>query len=304
MSAPNATIGVVGLGQMGAPLARTLLRAGFRVVAWDVNCAAVESAATYGAVPAADLAAVARETATVLTSLPNAAIVREVALGEHGFVRQAAPGGMLVDLSTTTPGEARALAADLAEFGWAFLDAPVSGGTSGAASGTLTVMVGGPADIYARAEPVLRAIGSKVTHCGPAGAGQVAKACNQLIVMATLEAVAEALTLASEAGLDVARIHEALLGGYADSPILKIQGERMLTRNFEPGGRTKYNLKDISTIDELAGASGIELPVFAAAAAQFRRLVDRGAGDLDNAAIITVVERPAGRVASQEETSQ
>jgi 2-hydroxy-3-oxopropionate reductase len=139
--------------------------------------------------------------------------------------------------------------------------------------------------------PILVSLARVVVHCGPAGAGQVAKACNQLIVMATLGAVAEALVMAKRAGLDPARVREALLGGYAASPILDIQGDRMLRRDFAPGGKAAYNLKDISTIRQMASSAALDLPVFEAAAEQMLRLINEGGSDLDNSALITVVER-------------
>lgn len=284
-------VGVIGLGQMGRPIARTLMHAGWRVVAWDLARAAVDQLGAEGAVAADDPADVARQAPVVITSLPGIDAVRAVALGERGIATAHRPTELLIDMSTTTPAGARTLAADLAPLGVAFLDAPVSGGTSGAASGTLTVMVGGRREDLERSRPILDSLACMVVHCGPAGAGQVAKACNQLIVMTTLGAVAEALVLAEGAGLDPALVRQALMGGYAASPILEIQGDRMLRRDFTPGGKAAYNLKDIATIREIASGAALDLPVFEAAAGQMLDLIDHGGAELDNSALITVVKR-------------
>ena len=283
-------VGVVGLGQMGGPMARVLQRAGFRVVAWDLNAAALEAAARDGIEPAADAAAVAALAPLILTSLPDIAALRVAALGERGLVEANRRDLLVIDTSTIAPRDAQGLAAELADYGVGFLDAPVSGGTAAARSGQLSVMVGGDAKALERARPVLTAISKTIVHCGPTGAGQIAKACNQLIVMATVGAVAEVLVLARHCGLDPAVVREALMSGLAASPILDIHGDRMLRRDFVPGGRVRYNLKDISTIRDLCAANALELPIFAAAARQIERLVEGWGGDLDNAAVVLVVE--------------
>jgi 2-hydroxy-3-oxopropionate reductase len=289
-------VGVIGLGQMGRPIARTLMHSGWTVVAWDLAAAASEELGSEGVIIAEDPADVARQASIVITSLPGGDAVRAVALGDRSLTSPGGRAELLVDMSTTTPAAARALAADLARLGMAFLDAPVSGGTSGAASGTLTVMVGGTAGDLDRARPILESLARMVVHCGPAGAGQVSKACNQLIVMTALGAVAEALVLAKAAGLDPAKVRQALMGGYAASPILEIQGDRMLRRDFAPGGKAAYNLKDIATIREVASSAALDLPVFEAAAKQMLQLISEGGADLDNSALITVVERAAGAI--------
>jgi 2-hydroxy-3-oxopropionate reductase len=288
------TVGVIGLGQMGRPMARALMRAGWQAVVWDLAATAADRLGSEGAIVARDPADVAQQASVVITSLPGIDAVRAVAFGDESLTSHGGRPELLVDMSTTTPGGARALAADLAPFGVSFLDAPVSGGASGAAAGTLTVMVGGAVEDLDRARPVLDSLARLIVHCGPAGAGQVAKACNQLIVMTALGAVAEALVLARRAGLDAAVVRQALLGGYAASPILEIQGDRMLRRDFAPGGRAAYNLKDIATIREMASGAELDLPVFEAAAQQMLRLINEGGADLDNAAVITVVEGAAG----------
>jgi 2-hydroxy-3-oxopropionate reductase len=278
---------------MGGAICHTLLRGGWDVVAWDIAASAVDAVVRSGAQAAPDPAAVASQAQVILTSLPDAEALRTIAFGNRGLVLGASAESLLVDTSTISPAEARSLAAELAPHGIGFLDAPVSGGVGGAESGQLAVMVGGSVDHAERARPILSCIGKSVMHCGPVGAGQIAKACNQLVVMATHESVAEALVLAQSFGLDPWRIREVLLAGYAASPILEIQGPRMLRHEFAPGGKARYHMKDIVTISNLASEAGIDLPGFNAAAGQFKRLVGAGGGDLDNSAIITVIERPA-----------
>jgi 2-hydroxy-3-oxopropionate reductase len=292
MAGSRGTVGLIGLGQMGGAMCRTLATAGWRVIAWDLSASARDAAAGSGADIATGPAEVGARASIVITSLPDAAAVRAAALGPDGLAMPA--GGLLVDTSTTTPDEARALAADLESTGVGFLDSPVSGGVTGASSGSLAVMVGGDEALFERARPVLASIGRTVVRCGSVGAGQIAKACNQLIVMATHEAVAEALALANASGLDPWSLREVLLSGYAASPILEIQGPRMLEHRFEPGGRARFHLKDIATLSALAAATGLHLPAFEAAAHQVQRLVAEGGGDLDNSALITLVETRAG----------
>jgi 2-hydroxy-3-oxopropionate reductase len=271
-------------------MAATLVRGGWRVVGWDLVPAGVEAAARDGLEPAADPAAVAAAAAIVITSLPDISAVRAVVLGERGLAAAGRDDLLVVDTSTATASDARAFAGELAAIGIAFLDAPVTGGPGGAATGALGVMVGGSASDLERARPVLETIGATIVHCGPSGSGQVVKACNQLIVVATLGAVAEALVMAKAAGVDPAAAREALLAGYARSPVLEGQGLRMLTRDFAPGGRARFNLKDVAALAELSAATGVRTPVFDTAAAYIRALVDAGGGDLDHSAIITVIE--------------
>lgn len=294
MTGQQGAVGVIGLGQMGGAICRTLLRGGWRVVAWDLAQPAVDAAVEAGAEAASDPADVATRAHVIITSVPDAEAVRTAALGEHGLVRGECAGRLLVDTSTISPADARTLAADLAPHGMGFLDAPVSGGVRGAEAGQLAVMVGGLSEHFDRTRPVLSCIGKVVVHCGPVGAGQITKACNQLVVMTTHESVAEALVLAKASGLDPWRVREALLGGYAASPILEIQGPRMLRHDFVPGGKARYHLKDIATITELAREAGVDLPGFNAAALQMERLIDAGGADLDDSAVVTVIEpRPS-----------
>jgi 2-hydroxy-3-oxopropionate reductase len=284
------TVGVIGLGQMGGAMTRTLRGAGWRVVAWDLATPLMEAARSVGAEIAKDPRDVARRCPTVITSLPDAAAVRAVVLGERGLATAGRLDLLVADASTTTPAEARALAAACAEQGISFLDSPVTGGPAGAANGKLGIMVGGDAAAFARAKPLFGVLGAAVVHCGASGAGQVVKACNQLIVVATLGAVAEALVTARAAGVDPWVAREALLAGYAASPILAGQGERMLRRDFTPGGKARFNAKDAVTLAQVSAETGVPLPVFGAAAGYIDALVAAGGGDLDHSAIVTVVD--------------
>ncbi len=294
MSVDADRVGLIGLGQMGSAMAATLVRHGRSVLAWDVDAGACRAAAGNGIEIALDPADVAARVSLIVTSLPGADALRDALLGERGLVAAERAGLLVIDTSTMSPHEAQALEAQAAEHGIDLIDAPVTGGPGGAADGRLGIMVGGDGPRLERARPVLEILGSTIVHCGPVGSGQVVKACNQLIVVATLGAVAEALTTAAAAGVDPAKAREALLAGYAASPILENQGARMLQRDFEPGGKARFNLKDVAALAELSATTGIALPVFDAAAGYIRTLVDAGGGDLDHSAIVTVVERAAG----------
>ncbi|MGZ8624673.1 MAG: NAD(P)-dependent oxidoreductase, partial [Actinomycetota bacterium] len=220
--------------------------------------------------------------------------VEVVLFGEHGVGSGIRAGSLVIDMSTIHPAGARRFAARLAERDVGMLDAPVSGGERGAIDGTLAIMVGGPEEAFARALPVLRILGENVTHVGGPGAGQVAKACNQLIVGATIQAVAEALVLAAKAGVDPTIVREALLGGFAGSKILEVHGRRMLDGDFAPGFRAALHRKDARIVLETAEGLGSPVPSFAVAASAFEALGAAGRGDLDHAALVTLLEEEAG----------
>jgi len=284
-------LGFVGLGIMGKPMARNLLQAGFAVTVHSRGRGPVEELIAEGASQGSSPADVARTADVVITMLPDTPDVGAVLLGEgDGVLAAAAPGSLVIDMSTIDPGRARSFASALDQKGIAMLDAPVSGGERGAIEGTLSVMVGGPTDAFERALPVLRALGSNIVHVGGAGAGQVAKACNQLVVGATIEAVAEALALAERSGVDPAKVREALLGGFAASKILEVHGQRMLDRSFEPGFRVRLHRKDARIVMDAAREVGASTPSFAVVEDQLERLVDAGGGELDHAALITLLE--------------
>ncbi len=290
--------GFLGLGAMGDPMVRTLLSRGWRVIVAPRDPRKAEGVLAAGAEIVADPAALAERTDLVVTCLTDGHAVADVLAGPRGLLAGGRWPGLVVDCTTTRPGEARELAARCATVGAAFLDAPVSGGPRGAQQGTLSIMVGGSDADFARGRAVMEGMGSRVIHCGPQGAGQVTKACNQLIVMSTVTAVAESLRLAANAGLDPWVVREVLLGGYAYSPILEMHGVRMLTGDYAPGGRASFHEKDIATIAEICAASGLELPLFETVRERFETLFARPGGrDLDHSAVATlypVPEQPAG----------
>ena len=291
MADQGKVVGVIGLGQMGGRMARVFHAAGWRVLAWDLYRPAVDAAERDGLVAAADPAAVARECSLVITSLPEIKALRAVVFGETGLVAGARSDLLIVDTSTLTPDQAREICAELAARGIGFLDGPVSGGTAGAEKGTLGIMIGGEKRLFDRAKAALDVIGSKVVLCGPIGAGQIVKAVNQLIVVATLGAVAEAVAICKATGVDPAVARDVMLAGYATSAVLDNGGGRMVRRDFVPGGKAVYNMKDIAALAELSAAANLPIPVFDAAAGYIKALVAAGGGELDHAAVIDIIEK-------------
>ena len=291
----SARVGVIGLGAMGFPMASVLLASNFEVLVYSRSRGPVDKLVTLGARPAADPVAMGAAVDFVVLSLPGADDVRGVLLGDGGVVASARPGTIVIDTSTLSPTVVRNVAAELAEAGVGYIDAPVSGGPSAAETGTLSLMIGGTDEHVSNARVVLTTIGSVITHCGGVGAGQICKACNQLIVMGTIELVAETLVLAERAGLQPQVVRNALLGGYASSRVLEVHGQRMIDRDFAPGGKARFNVKDIENIRELARDAGTDLPAFAATAKQIEQLLEAGGADLDNSAMVTIVEENSSR---------
>ncbi|GLH96067.1 NAD(P)-dependent oxidoreductase [Phytohabitans aurantiacus] len=286
----SGRVGLVGLGVMGRAVAARLTAAGVPVVATSRTPATREAAAAAvpGLVVLGEPASVAAAgPALVLTCLPSGVEVASVATQLVAGL----PAGrslLLVDLSTTAPAEAAALHERLRAGGHRVIDAPVSGGPTGASAGTLSIMAGAVEADLREAEPILAHLGT-VVHCGPPGSGQVAKACNQLVVASTLVAVAEALTLAARSGADPALVRAALLGGYAASRVLELQGERMLRGDFEGRGKAGLLAKDVGIIRRLAGEAALGTPVLDAAGAIVDRLAARDP-DIDHSAVITIIE--------------
>lgn len=285
-------IGWIGTGLMGSRMAGNLLRAGFPLSVWnrtkDKVQPLLDQRATWVESPT-DLAA---EADVLMTSLTDGAAVTDVLLrqGVAGVLRR---GTLVIDLSSIAPAIAREHATLLTRLGVAHLDAPVSGGTRGAAAATLAIMVGGAAVDVERAKPILSTLG-RPTHVGPSGAGQIAKLANQVIVGVTLGAVAEALTLAARAGADPAAVRNALSGGFADSRILQEHGARMLAGDFVPGGTVKNQIKDLQTAIALADESHLDLPLLHATRAQFQAIADTLGDQLDHSAIFKLLmERSA-----------
>ncbi len=288
-------VGFLGLGIMGRPMAHTLLRAGYPLVVYNRSPAPVAELVAAGAESAPTPAATGAGCDLAITMLANDAAVEAVVLGPDGLAAGLRRGAVHVDMSTISPLTARRIAAHLAERGVEALDAPVSGGEVGARDATLSIMVGGPAATLERARPPLERLGRSIVHIGAAGAGQVAKACNQLVVGVTIDAVAEALLLASAAGVDPARVREALLGGFASSRVLDLHGQRMLDHAFQPGFMASMQLKDLNIVVALGEAAGVPLPGATTVRDLYEALVARGDGRLDHSGLLTLLEGRAGR---------
>ncbi len=287
----SETIGFAGLGLMGAHMARNLVEAGFDVTVYNRTReradALAQSCGCGVAATPAELASRIGPGIIIVCVLDTPAL-EEIVEGVDGLMSGLVDGSLVVDMGTSRVETTRRLAGLLAEHGAAFADAPVSGGEVGAREAALTIMAGGVGPDLSRVAPCFEAMGRSWTHVGPVGAGQVAKAANQVIVGLTLAAVAEALLLAEAGGADPAKTREALLGGFAGSRILELHGQRMLDKAFEPGGRARTQLKDLDQTLELAEQSGITLPLLAAGTEMWREMVARGWGDLDQSGIAKV----------------
>jgi 2-hydroxy-3-oxopropionate reductase len=279
---------------MGRPMATHLVEAGFTLTVHSRSRGPVEALVALGASAASTPAEVAAHSDLILTSLPGLDEVEAVVMGPDGFTTSLTPGTVVVDMSTIPPLDARRVAMAVREVRGDFLDAPVSGGVRGAEEATLSIMVGGAPEALERARPVLEVLGKTIVHCGASGAGQIAKACNQLVVLSTIHTVAQALVLAAAAGVDPARIREALLGGFAYSRVLDVHGQRMLDRDFRPGGTVKQNQRDASIVLASARELGVPLRSFEPVAEGLQLLVDEGNEALDHSALFLIVERAAG----------
>lgn len=286
-------VAVLGTGIMGAPMARRLAAAGFDVAAWNRDPAKAEALGPGGVRPAATARDAVAGAGAVICMLSSGDVCDVVLLGEEGAAAAMDPGATLVVMSSIPVETARGQAAFCAARGLAYVDAPVSGGEKGAQEGTLAIMAGGAAEDVARLAPVFAPLG-RVTHVGPAGAGELAKLANQMIVAGTICAVAEALLLAERGGADPAQVRAALLGGFADSAILRQHGDRMVRGDFAPGGPAKHQLKDTSTAKALARSLDLELPVLAEVDALFAALVAHGGADLDHSAALVELRRRNG----------
>lgn len=287
------TIGVIGTGLMGAPMARRLAEAGHRVSAWNRSPDKAQALAAHGIEIADSPRDIAETADIVVVMLSSGPVCDEVLLGPGGVIVHMAPHGTLVVMSSIPVDTAKqqALAAEARGIG--YLDAPVSGGERGAIDGTLAIMVGGDPATFDHLESIFATLGRAV-HVGPAGSGQLAKLANQTIVANTIATVAEALLLAERGGADPGKVREALMGGFADSTILQVHGERMLNEDFRPGGPAKWQWKDTQTAQALADDLALELPVSRLVDGLFGDLVAHGDGDLDHSALIRELRRRNG----------
>jgi len=283
-------IGFIGLGIMGRHMSAHLLQAGYALVVYDLNPEAVANAAALGASAADSCFGVARRADVVISMVPDSPDVEQVALGETGVIRAARPGLIYVDMSSIAPQTAIKVAQALEAEGVRCLDAPVSGGETGAKNATLSIMVGGAADLLDEVRPILQCVGTTITHCGPSGAGQVVKACNQIQVALNLIGMAEALVLGAKAGVDPAIILQVLGGGYAQTRVMDVRGPRVVKGDFEPGFKSRFHYKDLNIIMETARAHNAVLPASALAHQLFNALLAAGRGELDHSAVITVIE--------------
>ena len=289
-------VGYIGLGLMGKSIARNMLKAGFSVVVHNRSRAAVNELVAEGAIAANSAAEVAGQVDVVFTNLPDSPDVEKVVLGPGGIIETAQAGLVYVDNSTIKPATARMIAVKLAEKGVYALDAPVSGGDIGAKNGTLTIMVGGNADALEKAMPVLMAMGKTVTHVGKAGAGQVAKAANQIMVAAQMVAMGELLIFSQKAGVDPQKVVEAIKGGAAQCWSLDVKPARLFAGNRGPGFKAYMQAKDLNIVLETAREYGVPLPATAENAQLFNAMLQMGMGELDNSAVVGVIETLAGCV--------
>ena len=284
-------VGFIGLGVMGQPMARHLSEAGHALHVWTRNPA---QAITLPAQRCASPAELGRQCRTVFTMVTSSDDVSAVVLGQDGqpgLIDGLAPDSVVIDCSTIAPDAARRIAGQLSEAGIHFLDAPVSGGVQGAIDATLAIMVGGESAILERARPLLECLGQRIVHVGPNGAGQVAKACNQMIMVAAIEAVAEALHLAAAAGVDPGKVRQALAGGSAASRVLEVMGERMVRRDFAAGIEARLHHKDFGLVLEAARQAGVPVALTAIVAQQLNALMAQGWGRDDTASLLRVLER-------------
>lgn len=282
-------IGFVGLGNMGRPMARHLHQAGAEVTVWNRSDAPAEAAVALGMKRAQTLKELAESVGDgiICLNLTTTDVVEQVVFGAGGLAEALHPNALVIDFGTTGVAETRRFAS---RFAW--VDSPVSGGQVGAENADLTLMVGGTESNFRRALPILQTVGQRITHLGHSGSGQVTKLANQLIVAQTIDAVAQALRLAELAGLDAHQVREALLGGFAESRILKLHGDRMARRDFKPGGRAVLQLKDVKLACELAENVGFTSSTLANCRAQWEKLVhEKGLGDVDHSGLFLLYER-------------
>jgi len=286
----KSTVGFIGLGIMGSPMAGHLLHAGHEVVVYDLGPAAVQRLVSQGARAGASCSDVAEQSDVVISMVPDSPDVEAVYLNEDGVLAGVRGGTLLIDMSTISPVTAVKVAKAAREKGCEMLDAPVSGGDVGAKNATLSIMVGGEREVFEKARPIFELLGTP-TLCGPSGAGQTVKACNQIQVALNFIGMAEALVLGAKAGVDPAIVVKVLSGGYAQSRVMDVRGPRIVKGDFEPGFRSRFHYKDLNIIRETARAYGCSLPASALAHELFSAMQANGWGDLDHSAVIKVIEQ-------------
>ncbi len=283
-------VGFIGLGIMGKPMAKNLMDAGYELTVHNRSPQTAHELGEAGANVAASPGEVAQSSDVIITMLPGPPEVREIIAGEGGLLENSREGSIIVDMSTSSPVLAQELARYAGERGVGLLDAPVSGGDVGAIEGTLSIMVGGDEGDFERAMPLFEAMGKTVTHVGPVGAGQVTKAANQVVVALTIEAVSEALVLGSRAGVDSEKMLDVLSGGLAGNRVMEVKREKLLSRQFEPGGKVKYHHKDLGIALAAGKEYGVALPVTEVVNQLFEALMARERGGWDHSALLSLVE--------------
>lgn len=286
-------VGFIGLGIMGKPMVRNLLKKGYEVTVNDINEDAVRELVQQGATAATSPKAVANVSDVIITMLPNNEIVKSVILDESGIIHGAKTGAIVVDMSSISPVVSKEIAARLKESGLYMLDAPVSGGEPKAIDGTLAIMAGGDEDIFKQVEPVLACMGKDITRVGDNGSGATAKLANQIIVNVNIAAMSEALVLAAKAGIDVDQMYKAIRGGLAGSAVLDAKAPMILERNFQAGGRIDINLKDLTNVMETAEAIEVPLPLTSQVLGIFQTLKEEGKQALDHCGIVQYYEKLA-----------
>jgi len=288
------TISFIGLGIMGKPMARNLLKGGYALTVYNRSQPAMEELKREGATLGSSPKDVAARSEVVITMLPNSPDVEAVVLGANGILEGAKAGTILVDMSTISPLVSQQIYGEAKKKGVKALDAPVSGGEKGAIEGILSIMAGGDQEVFEAVVPIFRTMGKTITHMGPAGAGGFTKLANQVIVAINLTAIGEALTLGAKAGLDLERLIQALSGGMAGSRCLEMKGPQMIKGNFQPGFKTDLHYKDLGLAMEAARALQVPLPTTSIVQELFSALRVKGRGGLDHSAVITLLEELAG----------
>jgi 2-hydroxy-3-oxopropionate reductase len=299
MSKP--TIGFIGLGIMGKPMSRNLLKAGYPLVVHNRSRGAVKELVVEGAQEAHSSKEVAERSEVIISMVPDSPDVEAVALGPDGLIEGVREGQIYIDMSTIAPGVAIKVAEELEKRGVRCLDAPVSGGEVGAINATLSIMVGGDEATFNEVMPIFETLGKTITLCGPNGAGQTVKACNQIQVALNFVGMAEALMLGAKAGVDPAIIVKVLSGGYAQTRVMDVRGPRVIKGDFQPGFKSKFHYKDLNIIMKTSNDYNVPLPATAIAHELFNAMIAAGRGDLDHSGVITVLEDLAGVQARTEE---
>lgn len=286
-------VGFIGLGIMGKPMSKNLVKAGYSLIVNDVNAAAVAELVALGAESAENAADVARRSDIVITMLPNSPHVKQVVLGKNGLVEGARPGLVLIDMSSIAPLASKEVNAKLVEKGVEMLDAPVSGGEPKAIDGTLSIMVGGGKDLFDRCLPLLQKLGSSVVHCGDIGAGNMTKLANQIIVALNIAALSEAMVLAAKSGVDPEIVYKAIRGGLAGSTVMEAKAPMILAGNFKPGFRIELHIKDLANAIETGHDVGVPLPLTSQVMEMMQALKVDGKAGNDHSGLVQYYEKLA-----------